>query len=112
MLEPSKSDWKLFREKIADWQERYMDRLTRQYAEDLLRDLPASTRFWELEERIYRDKKTIGVQIRLRKSTMYWDIAQLLEDGVITMDDLAEFSEDVKAWAEKICMRLEESGEK
>lgn len=29
-MEISKSDWKLFREKIADWQENYMDRLNKE----------------------------------------------------------------------------------
>ncbi len=30
-MEISKSDWKLFREKIADWQENYMDRLNKEF---------------------------------------------------------------------------------
>lgn len=30
-MEISKRDWKLFREKIADWQESYMDRLNKEY---------------------------------------------------------------------------------
>ena len=29
-MEISKSDWKLYREKIADWQENYMDRLNKE----------------------------------------------------------------------------------
>ena len=28
MVEISKADWKLFRERIGDWQERYMERLS------------------------------------------------------------------------------------
>ena len=30
-MEISKSDWKLYREKIADWQENYMARLNKEY---------------------------------------------------------------------------------
>ena len=30
-MDISKSDWKLYREKIADWQENYMDHLNKEY---------------------------------------------------------------------------------
>lgn len=96
MIEPSKKDWILYREKIPGWQEDYMKRLIRQYSEFLSSDLPASTKFWELEERVKRDKKTPGVCISLSKSNMMWDIVSLIHDGVISFDDLKEFSDDLK----------------
>lgn len=96
MIEPSKKDWILYREKIPGWQENYMERLIRQYSEFLSSDLPASTKFWELEERVKRDKKTPGVCISLSKSNMMWDIVSLIHDGVISFDDLKEFSNDLK----------------
>lgn len=96
MVEPSKRDWKLYREKIDGWQEHYMEKLVKEYADYLCSDLPASTKFWEIEKRIKRDRKTPGVCIELRKSDMFWDIARLINDKVIAMDDLKEFSEDLK----------------
>lgn len=30
MVEISKADWKLFRERIGDWQERYMEKLSKE----------------------------------------------------------------------------------
>lgn len=96
MMEPSKKDWKLYREKIPGWQENYMERLIGQYSEFLSNDLPASTKFWELEKRVNRDKKTPGVCITLSKSDMTWDIVSLIHDGVIGFDDLKEFSDDLK----------------
>lgn len=96
MFEPSKRDWKLYREKIGDWQEHYMEKLVKEYADYLCSDLPASTKFWEMEKRIRRDRKTPGVCIELRKSDMFWDIAGLINDKVISMDDLEEFSDDLK----------------
>ncbi len=96
MAEISKSDWKLFRSKIADWQECYLEKLNQEYVELLQADKPASARFWELDERIKQDKKSPGVLINLRKSSAYWDIAELVQDGAITMDDLDDFSEDLK----------------
>lgn len=96
MIEPSKRDWKLYREKIGGWQEHYMEKLVKEYADYLCSDLPASTKFWEIEKRIKRDRKTPGVCIELRKSNMFWDIAILIKDKVISMDDLEEFSSDLK----------------
>ena len=96
MIEPSKRDWKLYREKIGRWQEHYMEKLVKEYADYLRSDLPASTKFWQIEKRIKRDRKTPGVCIDLRKSAMYWDIAGLINDKVISMDDLEEFSDDLK----------------
>lgn len=96
MVEPSKRDWKLFREKIGGWQEHYMEKLVKEYADYLCSDLPASTKFWGIEKRIKRDRKTSGVCIELRKSGMFWDIAGLIHDKIISMDDLEEFSDDLK----------------
>ena len=46
-------------------------------------------------KRIRQDKKNPGVLIEIRKSTAIWDIAYLVGDGVITMDELEGFSEDL-----------------
>ena len=96
MVEPSKRDWKLYREKIGEWQEHYMEKLVKEYADYLCSDLPASTKFWEIEKRIKRDRKTPGVCIELRKSDMFLDIAGLIKDKVISMDELEEFGDDLK----------------
>ena len=73
-----------------------MEKLVKEYADYLYSDLPASTKFWEIEKRIKRDRKTLGVCIELRKSDMFWSIAGLIKDKVISMDDLEEFSDDLK----------------
>lgn len=95
-MEPSKKDWKLYREKIAGWQEDYMERLIKGYVDYLSGDEPASTKFWEMEKRIKRDKKTPGVCIELNKGNMMFDLIRLMKDGVITFDDLAEFSDELR----------------
>ena len=48
----SEKDWKLFRSKIAGWQEAYMDRLNEEYMEILSGEGAASEKFWKLEKRI------------------------------------------------------------
>lgn len=92
----SKQDWKLFCERISDWQERYMAALTKEYIKLLSADGDASDKFWALEKRINKDKKRPGVTLELEKSEAIWDIAILLKDKVITMDDLADFSDELK----------------
>jgi len=62
----SKSDWKLFREKIGQWQEDYMERLNKKYIKLLSGDEPASVKFWKLDERIRKDKRKPGVQMDLK----------------------------------------------
>ena len=95
MVEISKQDWKMFRERIPGWQERYMERLIREYIDLLSSSENAADRFWALEKRIRQDKKHLGVQIQMRRSTAIWDIATCVGDEVITMDELDGFSEDL-----------------
>lgn len=56
-----------------------------------------------MEERIFQDKKSVGVVVDMRRSKMIENIVSLLADEAITIDDLDGFSEelkdDVKAWA-------------
>lgn len=92
----SEKDWKLFRSRIADWQENYMDRLCQEYADILSGDGNASDKFWKLEERIKKDKKKSGVQCQMSRSEMMYIIMELLNDEAITMDDLDDFSDDFK----------------
>ncbi len=104
-MEPTKKDWKMYREKIGEWQEKYMERLVQEYIEYLQKDIPASTKFWEMEKRIKTDKKKPGVLIEMSKSNMIWDIVRLIHDGVITIDDLEEFSEELIESVEYILKR-------
>jgi hypothetical protein len=95
-MEPTKKDWKMYRNKIALWQESYMEKLIQEYMTLLNDDLPASTKFWELEKKIKQDKKKPGVILELRKRDMLFDIIRLINDGVITMDDLSDFTDELR----------------
>ena len=95
MVEISKQDWKLFREKIPKWQEHYMERLVKEYIKLLSSPGNASDHFWELEGRMKKDKKHPGVMIELNKSDAIWDIALLVKKKVITLVDLEGFSGDL-----------------
>lgn len=108
MGELAESDWKLFKELLPKWQESYMEMLIGQYIEILNGGSEASSRFWALEERINRDKLSSGVLVNdIRRSTMHYEIANLLSDNVITLDDLDGFTEDINGYARRCIGRQE-----
>lgn len=92
----SEKDWKLFRSKIADWQEAYMDKLNKEYIEILNGEGNPSDKFWKLEKRIKEDKKDCGVHCEMSRSNQFYIMMSLLNEGAITMDDLDDFSDDLK----------------
>lgn len=94
-------DWKLFRNKVADWQESYMDRLNKEYIELLSGEANPSEKFWRLEKRIKQDRKNAGVQVDMRRSTLILNIISLINEGVIGFDDLQEFSDELR---ETVCI--------
>ena len=95
MVEISKQDWKLYQERVGDWQEHYMEKLVKSYIKLLSSPGNASDHFWELEKRIKRDRKHPGVTIELRKSEAIWDIAMFVSKKVIKMEDLQGFSDNL-----------------
>lgn len=95
MYEISKSDWKLFRERVPQWQERYMERLAKEYIALLSSPGNASDHFWELDKRIKEDRKHPGVIIQLSKRDVVWDIARFVNYEVINIDELEGFSKDL-----------------
>ena len=95
-IEVSKSDWKLFRARIGDWQEAHRERLVKEYMDLLDGEENASDKFWKLEERIKKDKKHPGVILELSKGNMVFDIVALINSDVITTADLEGFSDELK----------------
>lgn len=91
-----KKDWKLYRVKLAKYQENYIEYLNQEYI-TLLSDkekIP-SEKLWELEKRIKKDRRHPGVIIDVQKSTAIWTITNLLKMQVISRDDLEGFSSDL-----------------
>lgn len=79
MMEITKADWKLFRSRIAEWQEVYMERLIKEYVEILNGEGAASDKFWELEKRIKNDKRNPGVLIELHKQDVPYDLVNIID---------------------------------
>ena len=103
IMDISQMDWKLFREKLSDWQENYMEGLVKEYANFLNDDKkPASEKFRELEKRIKEDKRHPGVIMEMSKSEVIWDIVRLIRLKVITYDDLSDFSDELQLEVKRI----------
>lgn len=95
-MEITKQDWSLFRNQIAAWQEAYIERLNQEYMDILSGQGNPSDKFWLLEKRINQDKRSPGVVIQMRKQNLAFDLAALINDGVITFADIEEFSDGLK----------------
>lgn len=102
LKEISEKDWKLFREKLPIWQDTYMDKLNQEYVEILSSSNNPADKFWGLEKRINTDKHKTGVVCDMRRSKMVENIISLITEGVIGIDDLAEFSDNLKSTVQLI----------
>lgn len=90
------SDWKLFQKRVPVWQERYVGRLMEEYRAILDSEESSSEKFWALEKRIQQDKKSPGVIVDMRRSTMQVELLQMLLQGVIQPSDLEGFSQELR----------------
>ena len=86
-------DWKIYRANIARWQENYMSKLLCEYKKIIDIPLNPSERFWQLHERIKNDRRKPCVLIESKRSILFDNLAELLNDEAITLDDLSQFSE-------------------
>ena len=97
MYQFEEKDWKLFREKLPEWQEAYMERLIKEYTELLADDEAASDKFWALDKRIRADRQRLGVRVNeVTRSKLQNILTGLIIENVITEDDLQDFSEELR----------------
>ena len=89
-------DWKLFRKRLPEWQERHMQSLLDEYAAIITANDNPSTKFWKLEERLKKDVRHVGVQARMSRSRMHLNLSSLLYEKAITMSDLDGFSDELR----------------
>ena len=94
MYEFDEQDWKLLRKRLPGWQERFMEKLLKDYAAIIAGSENPSERFWKLEKRINKDTNLSGVIAReMKRSRMEQIIASLYREGSINVEDLDGFSD-------------------
>lgn len=113
MYQSEEKDWKLFREKLPEWQETYMKRLIKEYTELLNGEEAASEKFWALEMRIRADRHSLGVRVdEVTRSKLQNILTGLIIENVISEDDLQDFSgelrESTHQWLQIYYRNLEE----
>ena len=113
MYQSEEKDWKVFREKLPEWQEAYMERLIKEYAELLNSDKAASEKFWALDKRIRADRQSFGVRVNEESGSKLKNILTgLIIEHVISVDDLQDFSEELREytshWIQTYCKNLAE----
>ena len=101
-MEISKADWKLFQDRLRLWQENYMQRLIDGYIEMLQGPGNASSKFWQLERKLKSDRLNPGVSLVLDKQEVINDSVNMIKIGVITIDDLEGFSEELIREAKRL----------
>lgn len=101
-MEISKADWKLFQDRLRLWQDNYMQRLIDGYIEMLQGPGNASSKFWQLERKLKSDRLNPGVSLVLDKQELINGIVNMIKIGVITIDDLEGFSEELIREAKRL----------
>ena len=93
----SENDWKLFKDNLPKWQERFIEKLVEEYKEILNDSRNASDKYWDLEARVKAYKRNPGVLITdISRSNFYDHLISLIRYKVVTMDDLKDFSDETK----------------
>lgn len=95
-MTPTPTDWALFRKKLPGWQKAYMEQLLQQYMNILKCDRSPEDKFWTLEKRLRRDRQSPGVILEISRSRMELNLIALINDQVISLDDLKDFSDELR----------------
>lgn len=73
-----------------------MGRLCDEYIELLNGDGDPSEKFWQLDQRIRSDKRNPGVQLEMTRTNFIYNIIALINNDVIGIEDLEDFSDELK----------------
>ena len=93
----------MFRVKIVELQENYMNKLNHKLAKLLIDEkVSAAERFWKAEKIINREKKSAGVIIQMSRSMLKLNLLKLLKEKAITLEDLSDFSPELQEEIKKI----------
>lgn len=97
----TETDWKIYKSKLPIWQEKYIASLLKKYNEIINDCSDSSKRFWHLESEINKDKNYPGVTVERKRSNMISTLVTFLNDGVIGISDIDDFSEELKETVKK-----------
>lgn len=95
---PLESDWKLFRKRVPEWRERYLETRNAEVVRILTDETKTPTaRFWDAKEMIDGDAKRLHDLLDGHsRSKMEWFLFLMYGHGFIGDADLDGFSEELR----------------
>ncbi|MBC8548679.1 MAG: hypothetical protein H8D23_03415 [Candidatus Brocadiales bacterium] len=92
------SDWKIFRKRVPEWQERYLTIKNQEITKMLSDDRKTPTeRFWEAKEQMKKDARIlVDCFDGHSRGKMGWYLFLMHLHKVITDEDLVDFSDSLR----------------
>ncbi|MHA2284188.1 MAG: hypothetical protein ACXAC5_25395 [Promethearchaeota archaeon] len=92
------SDWKIFRKRIPEWRERYLQRKNKEIISVLTDKNKTSTeQFWDAKEKMEEEAKIlVDCLDGHSRSKMDWYLLLMYSHGLINNDDLEKFSRELR----------------
>ncbi len=92
------ADWKRFRDRLPVWRERYVSKCNARLVRILTDTSKTETeRFWDAEDLSRKEAKALQRCLDdISRSKMWLRLMEMRKAGMITREDLADFSEDLQ----------------
>ena len=94
--ELKEEDWKIYKNEITKWQERFFDKNILLIKEIINSNKESINKFYDVNKFIHKNKKHPLANLDLRRSTMVDTILYLTSINEISFDDLKPFSNELK----------------
>ena len=100
-MECIESDWKLFRTLIPVWRDRYVEKQLAKIREKLVQETEAPADiFWSVHDITKKQVKVLTDSFdNVSRSSMHLYLLTMYSYKIITLDDLKDFSEELRTWA-------------
>jgi hypothetical protein len=98
-----KSDWKIFRKRVPEWRERYLQRKNKEIIGVLAdKNKTPTEQFWDAKEKMEEEAKIlVDCLDGHSRSKMNWYLLLMYRPGLINNDDLEELSKELQEQVSK-----------
>lgn len=102
------ADWKIFRNLVTPWIERYFQKKNESYIRMLRSEGRARDKWWKLKDLMKNDIKVIESGTDMSRSCLIDDLSILAANGIITVDELEKFTPKMQDQVIRFLGRLKE----
>ena len=94
----NEADWKAYKKNVDHWRERHLEQVNARLKNALSDPNKTPTEaFWDTEEKLGEEAKVLQHCFREHKrSSMKFNLTLMLGHGIITKDDLSDFSGEMR----------------